>query len=153
MISYTKEKAIQERQIFTQFEAMIYETLCYIELQQKDVAYATFKNVISIAAKHYYARTLLKHEGLQPLLQQFQTEVEDNKQLITYLNWLNSLNKTDSNIKSLLSQREFTIFDALCKGLTNREIAQSLELSEGTVRIYLSTIYRKLGVNSRAKAI
>lgn len=153
LISYTKEKAIQERQIFTQFEAMIYETLCYIELQQKDVAYATFKNVISIAAKHYYARTLLKHEGLQPLLQQFQTEVEDNKQLITYLNWLNSLNKTDSNIKSLLSQREFTIFDALCKGLTNREIAQSLELSEGTVRIYLSTIYRKLGVNSRAKAI
>ncbi|XRD26260.1 LuxR C-terminal-related transcriptional regulator [Lysinibacillus fusiformis] len=53
----------------------------------------------------------------------------------------------------MLTQREKDIYDLLVDGITNREIAKRLHLSEGTVRVYLSTIYSKLGVNSRAKAI
>ena len=41
----------------------------------------------------------------------------------------------------------------LQQGASNGEIAEQLGLAEGTVRVYLSTIYSKLGVNSRAKAI
>ncbi|MFJ7952515.1 LuxR C-terminal-related transcriptional regulator [Lysinibacillus sp. NPDC096418] len=45
------------------------------------------------------------------------------------------------------------IYDLLAKGITNSEIAEQLDLSEGTVRVYLSTIYSKLGGNTRVKAI
>ncbi|WP_054770044.1 response regulator transcription factor [Lysinibacillus parviboronicapiens] len=53
----------------------------------------------------------------------------------------------------MTTPREQEVFDLLADGETNREIAQRLNLSEGTVRVYLSTIYSKLDINSRAKAI
>jgi len=39
------------------------------------------------------------------------------------------------------------------KGLTNREIANNLFLTEGTVKNYISTIYSKIGTRSRAEAV
>jgi DNA-binding NarL/FixJ family response regulator len=38
------------------------------------------------------------------------------------------------------------------EGKTNREIANALFLSEGTVRNYVSSILSKLGVSNRAEA-
>ncbi|MCM3356605.1 response regulator transcription factor [Psychrobacillus sp. MER TA 171] len=52
-----------------------------------------------------------------------------------------------------LTPRELEVFQLLVDGATNKEIAQKLFLSEGTIRVYLTTIYSKLGVKSRAKAI
>ncbi|MCS1382472.1 LuxR C-terminal-related transcriptional regulator [Lysinibacillus sphaericus] len=53
----------------------------------------------------------------------------------------------------MLTPREKEVFDLLAKGVTNREIANMLNLSAGTIRVYLSTIYQKLGVKSRSQAI
>ena len=38
-------------------------------------------------------------------------------------------------------------------GLSNREIGQSLGLTEGTVKIHVSKILRVLGVSSRSQAV
>lgn len=35
------------------------------------------------------------------------------------------------------------------KGLTNRAIAHELKVTEGTIKLHLHNIYRKLGVKSR----
>jgi DNA-binding NarL/FixJ family response regulator len=43
--------------------------------------------------------------------------------------------------------------DLLLAGKSNREIAELLGLSEGTVKIHLSAIYKALNVNSRAQAL
>jgi DNA-binding NarL/FixJ family response regulator len=40
----------------------------------------------------------------------------------------------------------------IAEGKTNREIAESLYLGEGTVRNYVSNILGKLGVSNRAEA-
>jgi two-component system nitrate/nitrite response regulator NarL len=48
-----------------------------------------------------------------------------------------------------LSQREKQITMLVCQGLKNREIGTKLEMSEGTVKLYLHNIYRKLGVANR----
>ena len=40
--------------------------------------------------------------------------------------------------------------EASARGLTNREVAAALFLSPKTVEAHLSSIYRKLGVHSRA---
>ncbi|MCS1390467.1 LuxR C-terminal-related transcriptional regulator [Lysinibacillus boronitolerans] len=52
-----------------------------------------------------------------------------------------------------LSAREQEIFSLLSEGASNKEIAEQLFLSEGTIRVYLSGIYNKLGVKNRAQAL
>ena len=51
-----------------------------------------------------------------------------------------------------LTERELEVLKLLSKGLSNQEIATTLNLSEGTVRNYLSTLFGKLGVSDRTKA-
>lgn len=52
-----------------------------------------------------------------------------------------------------LSPRERTLLEALSKGLTNRELAKGLEISENTVKFHLSNLFEKLSVKNRAQAI
>lgn len=51
------------------------------------------------------------------------------------------------------SDREKEIAGLIEKGMSNRQIASSLYLSEGTVKNYISEIYAKIGVKDRGKAI
>ncbi len=53
---------------------------------------------------------------------------------------------------SELSQQEKMVLKLVSEGKTNREIAQSLYLGEGTVRNYVSSILSKLSVSNRAEA-
>jgi DNA-binding NarL/FixJ family response regulator len=58
----------------------------------------------------------------------------------------------DTAIASLLSEREKEVLGLLGKGLSNKEIAERIYLSEGTVRNYVSSIFEKLGVTDRTQA-
>ena len=49
----------------------------------------------------------------------------------------------------LLTTRERQIVRVMAEGLTNKEIAQRLKLAEGTVKVHLHRIYRKLGIANR----
>ena len=51
-----------------------------------------------------------------------------------------------------LTDREMEIGRRIAEGLTNRQIANTLYLSEGTVKNYISEIYKKLGTSNRTKA-
>jgi len=51
-----------------------------------------------------------------------------------------------------LTPQEMQVLAAIVEGKTNREIANALFLSEGTVRNYVSSILSKLGVANRAEA-
>ncbi len=52
-----------------------------------------------------------------------------------------------------LSEREQELLKLLASGLSNGEIAQQLYLSEGTVRNYISELFKKLGVSDRTQAV
>ena len=52
----------------------------------------------------------------------------------------------------LLSPQEKRVLALIVDGLTNREVGVKLELSEKTVKNYLSTIFEKLHVTRRAEA-
>lgn len=47
--------------------------------------------------------------------------------------------------------REAGIAELVAKGLINRELAERLDLAEGTVKVHLRNMFRKLGVSNRAE--
>lgn len=51
-----------------------------------------------------------------------------------------------------LSDRELDVLRLLANGHTNREIAESLHLAEGTVKNYVSNILGKIGARDRTQA-
>jgi LuxR family maltose regulon positive regulatory protein len=52
-----------------------------------------------------------------------------------------------------LSKRELEVLQLIAEGLTNQEIAVRLFLALNTVKSHSRTIYGKLGVHSRTKAV
>ena len=59
----------------------------------------------------------------------------------------------DARGAALLSRREQEVVRCVAEGLSNREIAQRLGLTEHTVKNYLFRIFDKLGVSSRVELI
>lgn len=59
--------------------------------------------------------------------------------------------KIDDGRVEQLSQNEWKIIDQVEKGLSNKEIAETLNFSLGTVRNYLSTILDKLELRDRTQ--
>ena len=52
-----------------------------------------------------------------------------------------------------LTERHRQVVTLACQGLSNREIAEQLGLTEGTLKCHLHSIYEKLDVRSRAELI
>lgn len=52
-----------------------------------------------------------------------------------------------------LTPREHEIVEVACTGLTNKQIAQRLYISEATVRHHLGSIFYKLGVSTRSELV
>ena len=52
-----------------------------------------------------------------------------------------------------LTDRQSQVLALMVRGLSNRDIAEQLELSEGTVKIHATAIFKTLGVSSRTQAL
>lgn len=50
-----------------------------------------------------------------------------------------------------LTAREKAITECVARGMRNREIGNELDLSEGSIKVYLHTIFEKVGVKSRTE--
>lgn len=58
-----------------------------------------------------------------------------------------------SDVTAPFTGREREIVDLLMQGMSNRQIANALGITEGTVKKHLNHVFRKLGVHSRALLI
>lgn len=52
-----------------------------------------------------------------------------------------------------LTDRQAQVLALMVRGLSNRDIADQLELSEGTVKIHATAVFKALGVTSRTQAL
>lgn len=59
----------------------------------------------------------------------------------------------DAEITPHLTERELEVIKALAQGMSNKQIAQSLHISEKTVRNHASNIYKKLHIYDRTQAV
>ena len=61
-----------------------------------------------------------------------------------------SLTQTFLNGRTVkVSRRETQLITLISQGLKNKEIASVMDISEGTVKVYLSRLYEKVGVRDR----
>ena len=100
----------------------------------KDTDRGTLFNTIRAAAR---GETLLQPEIIAKLLSPSQKQPETPSQ------------ETNSD----LTDRELEVLEAVARGERNKEIAYRLGITERTVKAHLTSIYNKLGVDSRAAAV
>lgn len=63
------------------------------------------------------------------------------------------VNRVRAPAQEAPSQRELEVLGLVARGLTNRETAERLFISEATVKTHLLHIYAKLGVSHRTAAV
>ena len=100
----------------------------------KDTDRNTLFNTIRAAAR---GETLLQPEVVQKLLS----------------NPAREKRPTPSDSQSDITARESEVLAGVARGQTSKEIANHLGLTERTVKAHLTSIYNKLGVDSRAAAV
>jgi DNA-binding NarL/FixJ family response regulator len=62
-------------------------------------------------------------------------------------------NAAPTHVPTKLSKRQKQLILMLDQGLSNRDIAEKLNISEHTVKVHFWRLFRRLGVNSRTQAL
>lgn len=156
-----KEKALNENQISTIIEATLLEAISYLKVDRLELAFHAVHKAMELGSSFGYKRIFLDEADSILLLKKYltfrQKHSNENWNSVP-LSYVEDLLKTkykmtDESSKGILTPRELDVLQLLASGASNREIASQLFLSEGTIRVYLTTIYSKLGVQSRTQAI
>lgn len=118
-------------------------------------------------AKHHYPGSLLvvvsdqsseelERACLEAGADAYISKASDTKEIFMALRTLllpDSTLEVDDLSSSRLSKRQVQLLAALEQGLSNRDIAERLGISEHTVKVHLWRLFRRLGVKSRTQAI
>ena len=93
---------------------------------------------------------MLKDEEPETLVSAIKTVMQGNIWLDKKMQKkLNQANTDEIN----LTPREYKLLSLIAQGLDNAQIADNLYLAEQTVRNYISRVYSKINVESRAQAV
>jgi LuxR family transcriptional regulator, maltose regulon positive regulatory protein len=137
-----------------------------VQLNAGKVAEATsrFHRVLAACAAAGLYRTVLD-EGpvISKLLQTTQESGKVRADLIPYVDRLvadlqrggqgHLAPASGARTLGALSPRETEILSLIAQGLSNKEIARSLDIRPETVKSYLKSVFTKLGVERRAQAV
>lgn len=146
--------------LLSQIYSNIYTAAANKKLFRGVEALAALKQALDIALPDKVIMPFVENADLlAPLLEELSRKGiyrEEALQIVTlsrkYQQAITSMNKSicDKAVKPKLAAREREITLLVIDGLTNKEIAASLNISENTVKTQLKRIFEKLGINSRA---
>lgn len=157
-----KKGALRDGQISTLVESNVLEAICQMALCQDDAAMLALHEALEWGSPYGYVRTFIDETQIFSLLRKYEKKriTNRNEQWNTVpLSYVERLLENDpSNLKrnallNALTSRERDVLKLVAEGASNIEVASDLGLTEGTVRIYLTRIYKKIGVNSRTRAV
>lgn len=140
--------------------------LSALQLSVGKVAEGTnrFRRVLAACAGAGLYRVILDEDPIvSELLQLVQQNGSISDQLVSYVDRLMAGSRSarqdrfvsTSRVQTLgaLSARETDILELIAQGLSNKEIARSLDIGPETVKSHLKSAFFKLGVERRAQAV
>lgn len=106
---------------------------------------------LEIGAKGYILKQ--DFEGIAPALETvLEGQTVFGKAVVSRMNqYMNRSSRSFDHAGYELNEKETNIISLVADGMSNKEIASFLYLSEGTVRNYLSNILEKLGLRDRTQ--
>ena len=100
--------------------------------------------------KHGCAGIFLKTEPLNTLFNSVREIVRDGA---TYKTSPGVTSTPEANVRRPLSARESRVLRYVCEGLSNKEIAGRMEVSESNIKSHLQQLFSKTGARSRAQLV
>jgi LuxR family maltose regulon positive regulatory protein len=154
-------KAAEEgRRMGSVIEILVLQALAYQTQGNIPLALAPLERALTLAEPEDYLRIFID-EG-PPMEYLLKNIKADNKKLKKYIQRLKAAFSSgkpqlfttgQQPLIEPLSERELEVLDLIAKGLSNKQIASRLFLSQNTIKAHTHTIYQKLGVNSRTQAV
>lgn len=128
------------------------DVLEWVKVQQptvKVVIVTTFKRpgYFERAIKADVDAYVLKERSIADLMKTIHTVLDGKKE------YSPELMEVMMTSKNPLSNQEILVLQAAARGLSSKEIAQKLYLSNGTIRNYMSSILTKLAAENRLEAV
>jgi LuxR family maltose regulon positive regulatory protein len=169
LLEQLKLQSTKEQCLLSMAEISSLQALIELQRGQRSDALRYLHGALAIGEPNGYIRTFLD-EGkamfklLQAYIHQRERDAQHGEQQevsLAYVQRLLSLfpqNTQNQERKTVsltepLNQQEQFILKLLKQGASNRQISETAALTEGTVKVYLSRIYAKLGVSSRTQAL
>jgi DNA-binding NarL/FixJ family response regulator len=135
------------RQYFPQIAVVILSAFCSVTVVERAFA----EGAAGFIPKSYGGEELV-HAVRQVLAGN--TFRPDMRMLVSNDGMPNFSASNGTSLRDLgLTRRQGEILRLIAQGQPNREIAKTLGLAEGTVKVHLSSIFKTLGVSSRTQAL
>jgi LuxR family maltose regulon positive regulatory protein len=145
-------------------DILLLKTLVYQKQSQSDKAFATLARAITLAEPGGFIRPFLE---LGPMMKGLLVSLRQKGVARGYIarilaafpddtkveKHLRVVYDHDSSLVEQLTPRELDVLALLAQGLTNKEIAQQLVITPGTVRQHAYNLFQKLQVNNRLQAV
>ena len=152
--------AVSQQHAHSQIEIRILQASAQQNLHQSDQAHTYLRDALVLARRSGNIRLFLD-EG-QPIQSLITTLHFEDVVVQTYAQKIaasfpgqqrSQIEHANQQLIEPLTARELELLALVATGTINREIAERLFISYGTVRRHLNNIYGKLGVNGRSQAI
>jgi LuxR family maltose regulon positive regulatory protein len=139
-------------------EALALRSVVLQALGEKDHALSSLGQALDLAEPEGYIRTFVDEgEAMHDLLRLAMAEgvapAYTAKLLAAFLGPAAPLQPPTPELVEPLSEQELRVLQLVASGLSNRETAEELYVTVGTVKKHLNNIFGKLGVSSRTQAV
>ena len=120
------------------------------------------KKTIDIGAAGYVSKAASNNEIIQAIdivlnggmyIPQELLDKENDPNLNLLRNIENKINTNSENNIANLSPRQLDVLQLIAKGLSNKQIAYELGITEGTVKLYITALFKTLKVYNRTSAM
>lgn len=160
--------AKQTGQKLKEMEILVLQALALRQMNNHRKAFLVFSRALQIAMHGGFVRSLLDEgKALRSLMTAYRESITESAKPAPSTVYLDQIldtfsdgdspqkqsQNTEQALVEALTSREIQILSHLQTGLSNRQLADMLFVTEGTLKWHLRNVYGKLGVTSRLAAV